>query len=260
VRNQRIIADPEPPLSQQQKHVQLFHTCLIDNFHPEVGIAVVEVLEKLGFRIDVPDGQICCGQPAYNSGFHDETRKVARHTIDVLSSTNGPIVIPSGSCTDMLVNHIPVLFRDEYETKKKALKIASRCFELSQFLVDEADFEDRGSSLPAKVAYHPSCHLSRGIGVRSQPTHLLEMIDQLELVEIENQDECCGFGGTFSVTQPEISGAMLDKKLKAVENTGAEILAGCDMGCLMHIKGGLRRRGIPVEVLHLAQILSRSWS
>ncbi len=245
-------------MSRKGKHLQLFHTCLIDNFHPEVGVAVVEVLEMLGFRVEVPSGQVCCGQPAYNSGFHGDAREIARHTIDVLSGTDGPIVIPSGSCADMLVNNIPLLFRDDAGTREEAIRIASRCLELSQFLVAVARFDERGARLPAKVAYHPSCHLSRGIGVRAQPILLLEMIEGLRLVELEQQDECCGFGGTFSVTLPEISGAMLDRKLGAVERSGADILAGCDMGCLMHMEGGLRRRGIAVEVLHIAQILRRS--
>jgi L-lactate dehydrogenase complex protein LldE len=234
--------------------VQLFHTCLVNEIDPDVGMAAVRVLERLGFAVDVPLDQTCCGQPAFNAGFQDDARAVARYTIEILDRTNDPIVVPSGSCADMLVHHYPHLFDEEPATRERAERVAARCREFSQFVAEHAP-AGVGGSLTSKVAYHPSCHLLRGLGVQRQPGQLIAGVAGAEQMAIHEQDECCGFGGLFSVKNSEISSAMLAKKLAAIEASGADRLISCDLGCLLHIGGGLHRRGSTVRVQHLAQFL-----
>jgi len=238
--------------------VQLFHTCLVNEIGPEVGMAAVRLLERLGHLVGVPLDQTCCGQPAYNAGFHDEARSAARHMLRVLSATEGVIVIPSGSCADMLVHQYELLFRDEAEWREKAHALAGRCRELSQLLAEEWPRMPAGARLRARVAYHPSCHLLRGLGVRDAPLELLRAVEGVTLAEVEDQEECCGFGGLFSVKQPEISGRMLERKLAAVAASGADRLVSCDLGCLMHLAGGLRRQGVGLAVQHLAELLDEA--
>jgi L-lactate dehydrogenase complex protein LldE len=242
---------PLPP------RVQFFHTCILNEIHPEAALAAVRVLERLGVTVEVPLAQTCCGQPAYNAGFHADARKVARHTLDVLSATEGPIVVPSGSCGDMLTHQYPLLFAGEPAYLAKAEAVAERCHEFSAFLVDVLGVTDLGARLDAarKAAYHPSCHLLRGLGVRSQPRDLLAKVAGLETAEVKDQEECCGFGGMFSVKNAAISGGMLENKLRNLEASGADTVVSCDMGCLLHLEGGLRRKGSKLRVLHLAQIL-----
>jgi L-lactate dehydrogenase complex protein LldE len=235
--------------------VQLFHTCLVNELAPDVGMSVVRVLERLGFVVEVPLGQTCCGQPAYNAGFHDEARTVARHTLSVLDATAGPIVIPSGSCADMLVHQYEALLRDDAPWLAVARRVAGRCCEFSQFVAEAAAGSPLGARLPARVAYHASCHLWRGLGVRTEPQALLRSVEALELVPMGEAEECCGFGGVFSVRDPEISGSIMDRKLNALEASGAERLVSCDLGCLLHLGGGLHRRGSAIRTQHLAQVL-----
>jgi len=237
------------------KKVQLFHTCLVNEIDPSVGMSVVRVLEKLGMEVEVPLAQTCCGQPAFNAGFHDDARAVARHTLDVLSATTGPIIIPSGSCGDMVIHQYHVLFHDEPAYLAKAKAISARAREFSQFLHENLKDTDIGAKVQAKVAYHPSCHLLRGLGVRGAPTEMLGSVKGVEMAAVTDQDECCGFGGLFSVKHPEISGDMMNRKLENVEKSGAERLVSCDLGCLMHLSGGLQRRGSKIKVQHLAQLL-----
>jgi len=240
---------PRPPT------VQLFHTCLVNEIDPDVGMAVVRILERLGITVEVPLAQTCCGQPAYNAGFHSDARAVARHTLAVLGATAGPIVIPSGSCADMVIHQFELLFHDEPEWRAKAHEVSGRCREFSQFLTEVLDGTELGARLQARVAYHPSCHLLRGLGIREQPQALLRSVAGVELAQVSDQEECCGFGGLFSVKNPEISGSMMDRKLAQVERSGADRLVSCDLGCLMHLGGGLRRRGSALKVQHLAQLL-----
>ncbi|HZR23372.1 MAG TPA: (Fe-S)-binding protein [Vicinamibacterales bacterium] len=239
--------------------VVLFHTCLVNEIDPDVGLAVVRVLERLGFAIDVPLDQTCCGQPAFNAGFQDDARAVARHTLDVLDRTTDPIVVPSGSCADMLVHHYPHLFEREPAMHAKATRVAARCREFSQF-VAECGVAMPTGTMATKVAYHPSCHLLRGLGVRDQPKQLIASVAGAEQVTVHEQEECCGFGGLFSVKNSEISSAMLGKKMTALEASGADRVVSCDLGCLLHIGGGLHRRGSTLRVQHLAQLLDESQS
>ena len=222
-------------------------------------MAVVRVLERAGVDVDVPPDQTCCGQPAYNAGFHDEARRVARHTLDVLSASEAPIVIPSGSCADMLVHQYPALFEHEPATLAKARAVSARCREFSQFVCDEAAGRV-GGRLTACVAYHPSCHLLRGLGVSRQPKALLGRVEGVQHALVREQEECCGFGGLFSVKNAEISSGMLERKLAANEASGADRVVSCDLGCLLHIGGGLHRKGSPIRVQHLAQLLDEAMS
>jgi L-lactate dehydrogenase complex protein LldE len=238
--------------------VQLLHTCLVNEIDPEVGMATVRVLERLGLEVEVPAAQTCCGQPAWNAGFPDEARAAARHTLSVLHSTAGPIVVPSGSCADMLVHQYDELFEEEPHWRERACAVAGRCRELSQFLVETLGGRPLGGRLQAKVAYHPSCHLVRGLGARTEAPELLRGIAEAELVDVADGDECCGFGGLFSVKNPEISGSMMERKLAAFDRAGAERVVSCDLGCLLHLAGGLRRRGSALRVQHLAQLLDEA--
>jgi L-lactate dehydrogenase complex protein LldE len=229
----------------------------VNEIDPEVGMAVVRVLERLGVDVDVPRDQTCCGQPAYNAGFHDEAREVARHTLRVLDATEGPIVIPSGSCADMLVHQYAELFRNEPALLEPARRVSARCREFSQFVCQTAS-DKVGGQLTANVAFHPSCHLLRGLGVREEPIALLNNVAGVTQAAVREQEECCGFGGLFSIKNPEISTGMLDRKLTAIEASGAERVVSCDLGCLLHIGGGLHRRGSAIRVQHLAQLLDEA--
>ena len=237
--------------------VQLFHTCLVNELDPAVGMAVVRVLERAGIEVNVPLDQTCCGQPAYNAGFHADARRVAHHMLDVLAPTEGPIVVPSGSCSDMLVHQYAELFKDDAADAARARAVASRCREFSQFVVAQGGADLLGG-VTTRVAYHPSCHLLRGLGIRSEPQALIRAIDGAELVPFAEQEECCGFGGLFSIKNPDISGSMLDRKLTAIILSGADRLVSCDAGCLLHLEGGLRRRSSTIRTQHLAELVDEA--
>jgi L-lactate dehydrogenase complex protein LldE len=233
--------------------VQLFVTCLIDSMFPEIGEAVVEVLARAGVRVEIPSNQTCCGQPPFNAGFHQDAARIARHTIEVFSGTQGPLIIPSGSCAAMIRHGYQELFINDPVWLPKAKTLSARTYELSEFLVDQLGVLDIGAHYEGRLAYHPSCHLLRELGVDRQPWTLLQHVEGPELVRLPA--ECCGFGGVFAVDQHEISGEMLKRKMTKVEVSGADVVVGCDVSCLMHIEGGLRHVGSPVRCAHLAQIL-----
>jgi L-lactate dehydrogenase complex protein LldE len=236
--------------------VQLMVTCLIDALVPEVGEAVVDVLERHGVEVEFPEAQTCCGQPAFNAGLSAEAARMAAYTVTVLDATDGPIVVPSGSCTAFLVHHAPALLAGEAEAGA-AQRVAKRLRELSVFLGDDLEV-DGGVALSeeVRVAWHPSCHGLRELGIADQPYRLLAGAAGVERVEITDADECCGFGGLFSIEMPEISAAILKAKLDAIEASGAEVVAGGDVSCLLHIGGGLMKRGSAVRVCHLAELLA----
>ncbi len=237
--------------------MQLFVTCLVDHIYPEAGVATARLLERLGVAVEVPPGLTCCGQPAFNGGFHAEARTMARHTLDVLGGpSDAPIVVPSGSCTDMIVHRYPELLAGDPAYAATAADVAGRTYELSQFLVDVLHVTSVGAEGAGTVAYHSSCHTLRGLGVSRQPRALLEGVRGLTCVGLPEAETCCGFGGLFAVKMADISGAMLARKLDNIEACGADVVTGTDVSCLMHISGGLRRRGSRVRVKHLAEILS----
>jgi L-lactate dehydrogenase complex protein LldE len=230
-------------------------TCLGDMFFPEVGVAMVTLLRRLGVEVDFPEGQTCCGMPLFNSGYHADAAQVAARTVRLFERAEH-VVVPSGSCAWMLKTEYPGLLTADPALRAAAESLARRTRELSQFLVEVLGVTRVDSDFKGRVTYHDSCHLLRGLGESRAPRALLRGVPGVELVELPGADECCGFGGSFSVRLPEVSTAILDKKLASVEATGADCLAACDGGCLLQMGGGLSRRGSRVRPLHLAQILA----
>ena len=244
-------------MTDRPARVQLLATCLVDQFCPQVAEATVALLEHEGVAVDVPLDQTCCGQPAFNGGFVDDATRMARHTIDVFSKTADPIVVPSGSCADMIVNHFPGLFDADDPYAAKAREMAARTYELCQFLTDVLGVTPVAVASGRTLAYHASCHGLRGLGLRSQPQRLLAQHAGSRVVELGNSETCCGFGGLFAVKMPGLSGTMLQAKLDAIEASGADVVVATDVSCLMHISGGLHRRGSAVQVRHIAEVLAR---
>ncbi|MDQ1330904.1 MAG: L-lactate dehydrogenase complex protein LldE [Thermodesulfobacteriota bacterium] len=240
---------------QRSQKVTLFIQCIIDGIYPEVGFAVVRIFEKLGIEVKCPAEQTCCGQPAFNSGYRKEAKRAAEHFIDVFGDAE-VIVCPSGSCVNMVRNHYPELFRDDGKLLETVKATGSRTFELTEYLVDVLGVEDLGARYDGRITYHDSCHLMRGIGVKEQPRRLIRKISGAEFVEMNDSDRCCGFGGAFAVKYPEISSAILEDKVKNIIDSNAEVVTGCDMGCLMNIQGMLSRKNLPVKTLHIAQLLA----
>ena len=236
--------------------VQLFITCLIDTFFPRVGTAMVEVLNRAGVGVEFLSAQTCCGQPAFNAGLRSEARPLAEHTIRIFEKTTGDIIIPSGSCAAMVRHGYLELFKDDPKWLERARALADRTYEFTEYLVDVRGAVHFGSRWPGRLTYHPSCHLLRGLGVDRQPRALLAAVEQAEIVELPEREDCCGFGGVFSVEHPELSAEMLKRKISNLEATTAPTLVVCDAGCLMHIQGGLHRQGKRQRVLHIAEILA----
>jgi L-lactate dehydrogenase complex protein LldE len=237
--------------------IQLFITCIIDTLYPEVGEAVVSVLQKAGVKVSFPPGQTCCGQPAFNAGLRREAKKMAIQTIRAFEDHPGPVVIPSGSCASMIRHSYAELFQDDSEWQHRAANLAKRSYELSEFLVDVLGITDLGASFSGRVTYHSSCHLLRGLGVDRQPRALLATVRNAEFVELPDTADCCGFGGVFSVEHAEISTAMLKRKLKNIDASGASIVVSCDAGCVTNINGGLHRMGMTQRAVHIAEVLNR---
>lgn len=234
----------------------LFVTCLVDQFYPEVGESAVKVLRRLGVEVDFPKGQTCCGQPAFNSGFQRQAKAQALRILDLFQDSEY-VVIPSGSCGAMLKVFYPGLFQDAPALEERARALAERTYELSQFLVHVVGTTEIGAEYDGTVTYHASCHLLRELNVQDEPASLIHGVRGVRLVEMENAEECCGFGGVFSVKYPGLSAAILEKKLQSIQATGADVLVACDAGCLMHIAGAMSRRGMKVEPMHLAQLLAK---
>jgi len=227
----------------------------VDLINPEVGVSMVQVLRRLGVGLVYPEGQTCCGQPAFNSGFFDEARTVARHFLDVFEKeTWDYIVCPSGSCTTMVSHYYPFILKGMVE-ESRAEALGHRVRELSDFLVNVLGARDLGARYEGRAVFHCGCHQRRELGVLEEPQKLLENVEGLELLDWENEELCCGFGGTFAVKMPDISTAMADEKIRALEESGADTLVSGDSSCLMHLHGRLKRTGHGTRVLHLAQIL-----
>lgn len=234
--------------------VSLFITCLADQLYPEVGESVVRLLHRYGCEVDFPETQTCCGQPAFNSGYQDEAREVARNLIRAFEHSDY-VVSPSGSCTGMVHHYYPQLFESEPEWKAKAEQLIERTYEFSQFMVNVLGVTDLGAEFSEKITYHPSCHATRLLGVKEEPGKLLENVKGLEFIDLPRKEDCCGFGGTFAVKMADMSEAMVCEKAANVCATNACVLVGTDMGCLMNIGGRLNKENKPVKVMHLAQLL-----
>jgi L-lactate dehydrogenase complex protein LldE len=234
--------------------VTLFATCLVDMFQSSVGKATVELLEHLGCEIDFPESQVCCGQPSYNSGYVKESKEAMKRMIDTFIDAEY-VVSPSGSCAYML-HEYPHVFKGDPVWEPKAKKLAEKTFELTQFIVEVLKIEDVGATFEGNVTYHTSCHMTRLLGVKEPPITLLKNVRGLKFTELPGKEQCCGFGGTFSVKMADISEQMVDEKVRHVEETGAEYLIGADAGCLMNIGGRIGRQGKPIKVLHIAEVLN----
>jgi L-lactate dehydrogenase complex protein LldE len=234
--------------------VTLFATCLVDMFQSSVGKATVELLEHLGCEIDFPESQVCCGQPSYNSGYVKETKEAMKRMIETFIDAEY-VVSPSGSCAYML-HEYPHVFKGDPVWEPKAKKLAEKTYELTQFIVEVLKVEDVGATFEGSVTYHTSCHMTRLLGVKEPPITLLKNVKGLKFTELPGKEQCCGFGGTFSVKMADISEQMVDEKVRHVEETGAEYLIGADAGCLMNIGGRIGRQGKPIKVLHIAEVLN----
>lgn len=233
----------------------LFVTCLVDQLFPQVGEATVALLRRLGVEVEFPEAQTCCGQVAFNDGFWPEAQRLARQFLATFADTPA-VVAPSGSCAAMVREFFPVLLRDDPPLADEARKVGRRTYELSEFLVNVLGREDVGAYFPHTVTYHASCHGLRTLGLREQPLRLLRHVRGLELHPLEGLEECCGFGGMFAVKFAGLSGAMLEAKIRAIEASGAEVVTATDVSCLMHLAGGLSRRGSPIRAMHLAEVLA----
>ena len=236
--------------------ISLMITCLGDVLRPEAGKAVVRLLRKLGHTVDFPASQTCCGQPMFNSGFTDMARQQAQHTIRVFENAEC-VVTPSGSCAAMVKVEYPHLFKADPEWHARAVRLAAHTFEFSDFLVNQLGITDVGARFDGKVAYHFSCHL-RMLNQTNEVEQLIRGIKGATYVALNRQDQCCGFGGSFAVRYPQISGALVDDKMSSVIASEADALVSTDTGCLMNIGGRLHREGNPVEVLHIAELLQRN--
>jgi len=235
--------------------VSLFVTCIVDQLFPKVGMAVVDVLERLGFEVDFPERQTCCGQPAFNTGYREEARQVARHFLSVFGGADY-IVVPSGSCTSMIAHHFADIFEKQADNLRLARELQSKVYEFSRFLIEVAGVDDVGARLDEVVTYHDSCHALRELHIHDGPRRLLSHVRGLELREMDAAQECCGFGGTFSVKFAEVSGGMARTKIDSIVRTGASTVVSLDSSCLMQLQGALSRAGLPIRTLHLAEVLA----
>ena len=247
---------PQSPAGGRGRpRVGLLVTCLVDLFRPSVGFAAVKLLEDAGCAVDVPAAQTCCGQPAYSSGDTTDARAIAKRTIGAFESFDY-VVAPSGSCAGMLREHYPRLFPTGADWHARAQSLADRTHELASFLVDVLGVRRVDARFEAHATYHDSCAGLREMGVRGQPRRLLGSVGGLAVTEMQDSRTCCGFGGTFCVKYPEISTRLVDDKCANVAATGAGVLLGGDLGCLLNIAGRLTRRSHPVRVFHVAEVLA----
>ena len=236
--------------------MSLFITCLVDQLWPSVGASAVDVLRRAGCEVVFDERQTCCGQPAFNTGYRNEARRLARRFIEIFEEGEADVIVsPSGSCTAM-AHHFHELFADDESWRRRAEAVARRTHEFGSFLVNVLGVEDVGASFRGRVTWHDACHGLRDLGVREEPRRLLRRVRGAEFVELPNADSCCGFGGTFSVKYPEISVAILDHKIEAIERAGVRAVVSGDASCLMQIGGRLSRQNSSVRTMHLAELLA----
>jgi L-lactate dehydrogenase complex protein LldE len=236
--------------------VGLFVTCLVDVVRPEIGFATLKLLEDAGCTVEVPPNQTCCGQPGYNSGDAAAGRALARKVIDEFSGFDY-VVVPSGSCGGQLRLHFIELFKDDPDLKARAEALAARTYELTDFLANVLKIDRLGSSFKGRITYHDSCCGLRELGVQAQPRRLLGLLPGVQVTEMNDCTQCCGFGGTFSIKYGDVSGAIVDEKCRNIRASGAEAVVLGDLGCMLNIEGRLRRTGDETtRVLHIAQVLA----
>jgi L-lactate dehydrogenase complex protein LldE len=235
--------------------IDLFIPCFIDQLFPETAWSVVKILEKAGMNIRYNPDQTCCGQPAYNSGDLKNTKKLARKFISDHPGDK-PIVVPSASCAGFVRKHYVSLFKDEPDMQRKAQKISGNIYELTDFLVNKTGFTNFGAEFTHKVTYHDACSALREYGIKKEPRKLLAGVKGLELVEMEENETCCGFGGTFMVKFVPISTAMVEQKVLNAVNTGAEYIVSTEASCLINISSYIKRQKLSIKTIHIADILS----
>ena len=249
---------PEFAFPERPNRVHLFVTCIVDQFFPEVGEAVVRTLRALGDEVQFDPAQTCCGQPAFNSGYWNDAKPLARRLLSQYDGSE-PVVLPSGSCAAMIRNYYHELFADDPVNRRRAETLAPNIYEFTEYVAEKSDASrmDKllgSGKIDAKVAFHEACHTKRELGVDAQPKALLDKL--VDRVELPQGEVCCGFGGTFSVKYSDISGSMLREKLDNIEASDADVVTACDSSCLMHIRGGLQRRGSAVEAVHIAELVA----
>lgn len=235
---------------------QLFITCLGDQFYTATLRNMTLLLERLGVELTFPAEQTCCGQPLFNNGFEEKTRPVAMNFMRAFSTSDAPIIAPSGSCVSMVRHHYPSLFNAGTPEHGLAVEIASRTFEFTEYLVNVLKITDVGAVYPHKVTYHASCHYLREMGLKTEAKTLLNAVKGLELVSLNEEETCCGFGGAFTVTYPEVSRSMMENKVNNIISSGADTVITCEPGCLMNVAGGLYKAGSKIRAMHIIDLLS----
>ena len=239
--------------------IGLFIPCYVDQFFPDAARAAMTFLQKQGLDVCYPLEQTCCGQPMYNAGYFDQSKKVARHFIQVFGDSDNLIIAPSSSCAAMVRQHYLELFKDEPDVLEKAKQVASRTYEFCEFLVNEiqVDLSEFDLKFDESVTFHRSCHY-RSLDITDEPVSLIKQIPGINYIPLENIEQCCGFGGTFSVKFPHISGHMVEDKFRAIEQSGADWMVFGDAGCAMNITGYANRVGKPIKAMHIAELLDIS--
>lgn len=237
------------------KAVNLFLPCLADLFYPSIGRASIRVLNKAGLKVSYPENQTCCGQWAYNLGHHDAARKMAKHFISVFEAAS-VVVCPSGSCVMTVTHHYPELFKDDNSWKDRALAVAARTWELTDYLVNKLEKTDLGSQYKGKATLHDSCHPLRGLGIKDEPRLLLNNVHELELVEMDDPEVCCGFGGAFMAEYAPLSNSMAGEKVDQALATGADYLVMTEPGCLLNVDSALKDRNVSMKAVHIVEILA----
>lgn len=235
---------------------QLFITCLGDQFYTSTLRNMTLLLEDLGVQLVFPAEQTCCGQPLFNNGFEEKTRAVALNFLHAFSKSEAPIIAPSGSCVSMVKHHYPELFQVGTAEHNLAADLAARTFEFTEFLVNQLKITNVGAVYPHKVTYHASCHYLREMGLKTEAKTLLHGVKDLELIPLDEEETCCGFGGAFTVTYPEVSRSMMENKVKCVMASGADTLVTCEPGCLMNVAGGLSKAGSKIRAMHIIDLLA----
>ncbi|MGR3200335.1 MAG: (Fe-S)-binding protein [Paracoccus sp. (in: a-proteobacteria)] len=240
---------------QPNPRVGLFVTCLVDAIRPSIGFSAIQLLEEAGCRVEVPQAQTCCGQPALNSGDERDSAALARQTIAAFDGFDH-VVVPSGSCAGTIVHGYPDLLAKDPAWAPRAQAMAAKTHEITSFLVDVMGFHPKGRRLAATATYNDSCAGLRELGIAAQPRALLAEVEGLEMRGLEGNDVCCGFGGTFCVKYSDISNAIVTEKAEAIERTGADLLLAGDLGCLMNMAGKLNRRGARTRCFHTIEVLA----
>ncbi len=237
-------------------YVNLFITCLVDTFYPQTAQSIIDIFSRLGIDVFIPPGQTCCGQPSYNGGMRDLARPAAEHTIQVFEALSGPVIIPSGSCAVMIKHGYPELFEQDPAWLLRAHALGERTFEFTEYLVDVLGVTDLGAQWNGKLTYHASCHPNRHLGIDRQPRALLANVQGAELIPLPSADDCCGFGGVFSIKHPELSVEMIKRKLSSLDASGSPTLVVTEAGCRMNIAGAINRQNKPQRVVHIAEVLN----